>query len=58
MKFCVFVENKFCNECGECMKCDLDPNKICDNCCKCIEDSSADYLGIEVDGLYLEEDEL
>ena len=26
-----------CVNCGECDKCDLDPNKICDSCGKCIE---------------------
>jgi hypothetical protein len=33
---CVLDENKICDDCGECNRCDLDPNKICDNCCKCI----------------------
>ena len=26
-----------CIDCGECDKCDLDPNKFCDSCGKCIE---------------------
>ena len=26
-----------CINCGECDRCDLDPNKICDSCGKCIE---------------------
>ncbi len=36
IKVCVLDENKMCDDCGECNRCDLDPNKICDNCCKCI----------------------
>ena len=35
-KYCLLDENKICNDCGECDKCDLDKNKICDNCGKCI----------------------
>jgi len=34
-----------CIDCGECERCDLDPNKICDNCCRCIE-SDSDYAEI------------
>ena len=26
-----------CINCGECDRCDLDPNKTCDSCGKCIE---------------------
>lgn len=26
-----------CINCGECDKCDLNPDKICDSCGKCIE---------------------
>ena len=26
-----------CIDCGECDRCDLDPNKVCDSCGKCIE---------------------
>lgn len=35
-RMCLLDENKVCDDCGECDRCDLDPNKICDNCCKCI----------------------
>lgn len=35
-KQCVLYDRK-CNNCGECMFCDLDLTKICDNCGKCIE---------------------
>lgn len=37
MKKCILYENRVCNDCGECLVCDLDPNKLCDNCGKCIE---------------------
>ncbi len=47
-KICVLNENKICDECGECQRCDLDPNKICDNCMKCVS-SGADYNAIEID---------
>ncbi|MBA1333950.1 MAG: hypothetical protein HPY66_0343 [Firmicutes bacterium] len=46
-KMCV-LEDKQCNNCGECMICDLDRNKICDNCCRCI-DRDADYIAVEID---------
>ena len=26
-----------CDDCGECDRCDLDPNKICDNCGACLD---------------------
>lgn len=39
MKKCILYENKVCNDCGECLGCDLDPNKLCDNCGRCIEPS-------------------
>lgn len=48
MKMCVLVDDKICDNCGECNVCDLDPNKICDNCMKCLN-SGADYNAIEVD---------
>ena len=47
-KYCVFDEDKICNDCGECSVCDLDPNKICDNCMKCLN-TGADYSAIEID---------
>ena len=47
-KYCVFDEDKICDECGECTVCDLDPNKICDNCMKCVN-TGADYSAIEID---------
>lgn len=47
MKECVLTEDKICNNCGECFKCDVDPSKICDNCGACIG-LDADYRAIEV----------
>ena len=35
MKKCVLYDRD-CIDCGECDRCDLDPNKICDNCMKCV----------------------
>ncbi len=48
MKKCI-MQDRACSNCGECLKCDLDPGKICDNCCKCLGD--ADYSGIEIDDI-------
>ena len=45
-----FYENK-CIGCGECDRCDLDPDKICDNCMKCVKGDS-DFLAIEIDEIY------
>lgn len=51
---CVLYD-RMCIGCGECDRCDLDPNKVCDNCKKCIE-SGADYLAIEIDEVFTTED--
>jgi hypothetical protein len=42
-----------CIGCGECDRCDLDPNKICDNCMKCLQTGS-DYRSVLIDGIVLE----
>lgn len=56
MQECVLYD-RTCIECGECNRCDLDPNKICDNCCKCIE-TDQEYLEIKIDEIvYPDEDE-
>ena len=55
-KKCLLNESLFCRECGECTKCDLNPNKICDNCMKCLNKSDADYTTIEIDDIYESED--
>ena len=54
-KECVLMDRE-CIDCGECDKCDLDPDKICDNCCACI-DIKADYKGIEIDEI-IEDDSI
>ncbi|MCK4258339.1 MAG: hypothetical protein KAX49_05140 [Halanaerobiales bacterium] len=52
MKRCV-LEERFCNNCGECDICDLDPIKICDNCMKCIN-SDSEYKVIEIDKIVMD----
>ena len=47
-KWCVLTDGKRCDECGECQRCDLDPEKICDNCMKCVN-TGADYSAVEID---------
>ena len=44
-KFCIFDDEKICDNCGECDRCDLDPNKICDNCGKCLDEYNTDEKG-------------
>lgn len=51
-KQCV-LEERECIGCGECDRCDLDPNKICDNCMKCIR-NDAEYRAVMVDHFALE----
>lgn len=51
---CVLYD-RMCIDCGECDRCDLDPNKICDNCGKCIH-AGADYRAIEIDEVFESED--
>lgn len=50
-RVCLLDDNKVCDNCGECDRCDLDPNKLCDNCCKClaIEDES-EFRTVTLDG--------
>ena len=55
MKECVLYDHP-CNECGECERCDLDPNKICDNCMRCVK-SDAEYRGIMIDEIQAPKDE-
>lgn len=45
--------DRVCINCGECSRCDLDPDKICDNCMKCVNGEAA-YRAIMVDGIELE----
>ena len=51
---CVLYDRE-CIGCGECDRCDLDPEKICDNCMKCVN-GNADYRGIAIDGILLGDD--
>lgn len=48
-KYCILDEERACVDCGDCMACDIDPEKRCDNCMQCVKKSSADYLAIEID---------
>ena len=45
-----------CIDCGECDRCDLDPEKICDNCGKCLE--SGDYKEIKITKILSSEAEI
>lgn len=47
MKQCVLYDRE-CIDCGECDRCDLDPNKICDNCMKCVMGDD-EYLSLPID---------
>ena len=51
---CVLYDRE-CIGCGECDRCDLDPEKICDNCMKCVN-GDAEYRGIAIDGIELSDD--
>lgn len=50
-KQCVLYDRE-CTNCGECDRCDLDPDKICDNCMKCIKGDN-EYRAIAIDGIEL-----
>ena len=51
-RHCVLYERE-CIGCGECDRCDLNPEKTCDNCMKCVN-GSAEYRGIAIDRIMLE----
>ena len=53
MKQCVLYD-RACIECGECDRCDLDPNKICDNCMKCVG-GDQEYRSILIDEVRMEQ---
>lgn len=59
MKYCVLEDEKLCNECGECNRCDLNPDKICDNCCQCIDSDTTDkeYTKIPVADIVLNDED-
>lgn len=48
---CILYDRE-CIGCGECDRCDLDPEKICDNCMKCVN-GDAEYRSIAIDGIRL-----
>ena len=51
---CVLYD-RACIDCGECDRCDLDPNKICDNCGKCLD--IQDFASIKIDKIYTNAEE-
>ena len=53
-KACVLQE-RTCIACGECDRCDLDPDKLCDNCKRCITSDEA-YRVLRIDAVVLDED--
>lgn len=53
-KLCVLDEIKVCDDCQECMRCDLNPSKICDNCYACLDE--ADYRAIKILDIITDED--
>ena len=52
-KECVLYDRE-CIQCGECDRCDLNPDKICDNCGLCI-DTAEDYNILPIDEIRLDE---
>ncbi len=50
---CVLYDRD-CIGCGECDRCDLDPEKICDNCMKCVIQDN-EYRGIRISGIVMQE---
>lgn len=48
MKKCILYDDRICNDCGECLLCDLDPKKLCDNCGKCIEGDGGEFISMLV----------
>lgn len=56
MAECILYDRE-CIECGECNRCDLDPDKVCDNCKRCLH-LDADYLAVHIDGVLTDEERL
>jgi len=52
------LDDRFCTECGECNRCDLDPDKICDNCCQCLDQKNVDYAEIVIEDILLNIEDL
>ena len=53
VRMCILYDDRVCNGCGECDRCDLDPDKICDNCMKCMGEA-VDFRAITISGIRLE----
>ncbi len=53
---CVLYD-RACVQCGECDRCDLDPEKVCDNCMRCVR-SDASFAAIRIDGVLTEDEAL
>ena len=53
---CVLYDRECCN-CGECLRCDLNPEKICDNCGQCLETHGKEYNELKIDRVVLDSDE-
>ena len=53
---CVLYDRE-CIGCGECDRCDLDPDKICDNCMKCIT-GDAEYRGVVIEQVKINGEEV
>ena len=54
-KKCILIEEKICDNCGECDICDLDHDKLCDNCGKCIDyNSECEYAEINIEKIITE----
>ena len=51
---CVLYDRE-CIGCGECDRCDLDPEKICDNCMAC-ERADGDFRSILIEEIKMDED--
>lgn len=56
-KMCIFDDKKVCDNCGDCIYCDIYPNKICDNCGDCLKEDY-DSKAIKIDGILNDNDEL
>ncbi len=54
-EMCVLYDRE-CIQCGECDRCDLNPEKICDNCMECIRSDSA-YKAVLIDEIEMPEEE-
>lgn len=55
-KQCLLYDDKICDGCGECDRCDLDPEKICDNCMKCMGDA-VDFRAVTIAGIQMREND-